>query len=221
MFCAIKKEGEMVDSLNSNEIRDSNSVSGVSSTDDLLNKSNSSKNLAQVLLKESTNYSSDSQAKAQKAREYIKVSDDLKKKAMSVRAKADRLRSKKLSAEERAKEINEIINMLPDDLKLLVPLNASPEVLEKIAHELESRAKDFRKKADDLLKDSEQSDNLAKQLKEQAGLINKKDFNFSDLHLKSASAHNQGLLLVLKKLGIAKLDAEYKEQIAYSQGKSQ
>ena len=211
----------MVDSLNSNEIRDPNSVSGVGSTDDLLNKSNSNKNLAQILLKESTNYSSDSQAKAEKAREYIKVSDDLKKKAASVRARADRLRSEKLSAEERAKEINEIINMLPDNLKMLIPPNASPEVLEKIAHELESRAKNFRKKADDLLRDSEQSDNLAKQLKEQAGLINKKDFNFSDLHLKSASAHNQGLLLVLKKLGIAKLDAEYKEQVAYSQGKSQ
>ena len=211
----------MVDSLNSNEIREPNSISGVGSADDLLNKSNSNKNLAQILLKESTNYSSDSQAKAEKAREYIKVSDDLKKKAASVRARADRLRSEKLSAEERAKEINEIINMLPDNLKMLIPPNASPEVLEKIAHELESRAKNFRKKADDLLRDSEQSDNLAKQLKEQAGLINKKDFNFSDLHLKSASAHNQGLLLVLKKLGIAKLDAEYKEQVAYSQGKSQ
>ena len=211
----------MVDSLNSNEIRDPNSVSGVGSTDDLLNKSNSNKNLAQILLKESTNYSNDSQAKAQKAREYIKVSDDLKKKAASVRAKADRLRSEKLSAEERAKEINEIINMLPDNLKMLVPSDASPEVLDKIAHELESRAKDFRRKADDLLKDSEQSDNLAKQLKEQAGLVNRKDSSISDLHLKSVSAHNQGLLLVLKKLGIAKLDAEYKEQVAYSQGKSQ
>ena len=201
-------------------IKDPNSVSPVDSTQDLLDQSNSNKNIAQVLLKESTNYLNDSQAKAEKAREYIKVSDDLKQKAISVRAKADRLRQEKLSKEEKIKMIKEIISMLPDDLKLLIPSNASPEVLEKIAHELEERAKDFRRKADDLLKDSEQSDNLAKQLKEQAGLVNRKDLKFSDLHLKSISAHNQGLLLVLKKLGIAKLDAEYKDQVAYSQGKS-
>ena len=212
----------MTDAANiSNDIKDSNSVSGISSAEDLLNKSNSNKNLAQILLKESTNYSSDSQAKAEKAREYIKVSDDLKKKAAAVRVKADRLRQGKLSEEEKTKAVKEIINMLPDDLKMLVPSNASPEVLDKIAHELESRAKEFRTKADDLLKDSEQSDKLAKQLQEHANLVNKKDLKISDLQLKSASAYNQGLLLVLKKLGIAKLDAEYKDQVAYSQSKAQ
>ena len=207
----------MTDAANiSNEIKDLNSVSAMDGTEDLLNKSNSNKNLAQILLKESTNFLNDSQAKAQKAQEYIKVSDDLKKKAAAVRVKADSLRRQKLSEEEKAKIVKDIINMLPDDLKLLVPSNASPEVLDKIAHELEERAKEFRTKADDLLKDSEHSDKLAKQLKEQSNLINKKDFNISDLHLKSASAHNQGLLLVLKKLGIAKLDAEYKNQVASS-----
>ena len=212
----------MTDSANiSNDIKDLNSVSAMGNADDLLNKSNSNKNLAQILLKESANFLNDSQAKAQKAQEYIKVSDDLKQKAVSVRAKADRLRQQKLSEEEKTKAVKEIINMLPDELKILVPSNASPEVLDKIADELESRAKEFRIKADDLLKDSEQSDKLAKQLKEQADLVNKKDLNISDLHLKSASAHNQGLLLVLKKLGVAKLDAEYKEQVAYSQSKAQ
>lgn len=200
-------------------IKDPNSVSSIDSTQDLLDQSNSNKNLAQILLKESTNYLNDSQAKAEKAREYIKVSDDLKSKATAVRAKADRLRQEKLTKEEKAKAIKEIISMLPDDLKLLIPSNASPEVLDKIADELESRAKDFRRKADDLLRDSEQSNSLAKQLKEHAGLVSRKDLTISDLHLKSASAHSQGLLLVLKKLGIAKLDAEYKQQVAYSQGK--
>ena len=209
----------MTDAANiSNELKDLDSVSAVGGSSDLLNKSNSNQNIAQVLLKESTNFLNDLQAKAQKAREYITVSDDLKKKAAAVRAKADMLRQEKLSKEEKEKAVKEIINMLPDDLKLLVPSNASPEVLEKIAHELEERAKDFRTKADDLLKDSEQSGKLARQLQEQANMVNKKNLSFSDLHLKSASAHNQGLLLVLKKLGIAKLDAEYKQQIQSSQG---
>ena len=207
----------MTDAVNiSNEIKDLNSVSAVGGAEDLLNKSHSNQNLAQILLKESTNFLNDSQAKSEKAQEYIKVSDDLKKKAAAVRVKADSLRRQKLSGEEKAKIVKDIIGMLPDDLKLLVPSNASPEVLDKIAHELEERAKEFRTKADDLLKDSEHSDKLAKQLKEQSNLINKKDFNISDLHLKSALAHNQGLLLVLKKLGIAKLDAEYKNQVASS-----
>ena len=59
------------------------------------------------------------------------------------------------------------------------------------------------------------------QLKEQVDLLQKKDMTVSELQFKSASAYNQGLLAVLKKLGIARLDAEYKEQIAYSEAKSQ
>lgn len=210
----------MAEPVEITNIKDPNSISAVDTSLDLLNKSNSNQNLAQILLKESTNYLNDSHAKAEKAREYIKVSDDLRKKASSVRAKADMLRHEKLGKEEKAKAVKEIINMLPDDLKLLVPSNASPEVLDKIADELESRAKGFRVKADDLLKDSEESNKFSKQLQGQADLVNRKGLKISDLHLKSASAHNQGLLLVLKKLGIAKLDAEYKEQVAYAQGKN-
>ena len=210
----------MVDGVNiSGSTKDLNSVSAID--EDLLNKSNSNKNLSQILLKESTNYLNDSQAKAEQAHEYMKVSDDLKKMANSVRAKADKLRQGKLSEEEKAKAVKEVINMLPDELKMLVPSNASPEVLDKIANELESRAKDFRTRADDLLKDSEQSGKVSKQLIEQANQVNKKELNISDLQLKSGVAHNQGLLLVLRKLGVAKLDAEYKEQVAYSQSKAQ
>ncbi len=211
----------MTDNINISEINDSNSISALENSQDILNKSNSNKNVAQILLKESTNYQNDSQAKSERAKEYIKVSNDLKQKANAVRAKANELRSTKASKEEKAKAAKEVISMLPDDLKMLVPTNASPEVLDKIADELESRSKDFRMKADDLLKDSENSDKLSKQLKEQAGMLDKKNWNISDLHLKSASAHNQGLLLVLRKLGIAKLDTEYKEQIASGQSKSQ
>ena len=212
----------MVDAINlSGDIKDSNSISGVDNSQDFLKESSSNQNLAQVLLKESTSHLNDSKAKAEKAQEYIKVSNDLKEKASAVRAKANKLREKKLSKEEKTEAAKEIIDMLPDNLKVLVPSNAEPDVLDKIAHELESRSKEFRTKADDLLKDSENSDKLAKQLKDQSDMVNKKDLTTSDLNLKSASAHNQGLLLVLKKLGIAKLDAEYKEQVAYSQNKAQ
>ena len=208
----------MSDQINlSSKIKNHDSVCETDSIDDLLNKSNSNKNVAQILLKESTNYLNDSQSKGEQAREYINVSNDLKKKAAAVRAKADELRQRELSEEEKANAAKAIINMLPNDLKMLIPANASPEVLDKIADELEARAKGFRIQADNLLQSSEESDKLAKQLKEQAGLISKKDLKISDLHLKSASAHSQGLLMVLKKLGIAKLDAEYKEQVAYSQ----
>ncbi len=212
----------MVDAVNiSGGIKDPNSVSAIDGPEDLLNKNNANKNLSQILLKESTNYLNDSQAKAEKAREYMDASKKLESMATAVRIKADKLRQKKLSEKERTDAVKEVIDMLPDELKMLVPSNASPEVLDKIAHELESRAKDFRTRADDLLKDSETSDKLGKQLIEQANQVNKKDLNISDLHLKSGAAHNQGLLLVLKKLGIAKLDAEYKEQVAYSQSKAQ
>ncbi len=204
----------MAEPIDISNIKDPSAISAADTSLDLLSKSNSNSNLAQILLKESTNYQNDSQAKAEKARDYIRVSDDLKKKAISVRVKADLLRQNKLGKEEKAQAVKEIINLLPDDLKLLVPSNASPEVLDKIADELEARASDFRRKADDLLKDSEGSDKLSKQLKEQANLLNKKDMKVSDLQLKSASAYNQGLLLVLKKLGIAKLDNEYRQQLA-------
>ena len=43
--------------------------------------------------------------------------------------------------------------------------------------------------------------------------------NLSELQLKSGQAHNEGLNIVFKKLGINRLDAEYKEQVAYSQKK--
>ena len=208
---------ELVEVIN---IKDPNSISAVDASSDLLSKSNSNNNLAQVLLKESTSYENDSQAKAQKAREYIQLSNDLKQKAIAVRLKASLIRQGKLSKEEKTQAVKDIISVLPDNLKLLVPLNASPEVLDKIAHELEERAKHFRTKADDLLKDSEESGRLSKQLKRQSGLINRRDLKVSDLRFQFALAHNQGLLLILKKLSIAKLDAEYKEQVAYAHGES-
>ena len=199
-------------------IRDPDSVTAAGGPGDLLDKSKSAQGIANILLKESKNYTSDSQAKFQKAQQYLQTSKDLEQLARAVRDKARTLKNKQASEEEKAKSMKEIISSLPQELTIFVPPNSSPEVLERIADELMTKAKDFRTKADDLLKDSETSDKLGKQLREQAHLLDKKEISLSDLQFKAASAHNEGLLLTLKKLGIAKLDAEYKEQV--SQGTS-
>ena len=211
----------MTDGSISAEIKDQNSVSAIGGPDDLLDKSNSQKNISQILLKESTSYQNDSQEKAKQAREYAQVSNDLKQKANAVRARANFLRQKGISEEEKLNHTKEIIGMLPEQMKMLVPRNASPEVLDKIADELESRAKQFRQKSDDLLQESEAQQKFGNQLKEQPDVLQIKDTSASELQFKSASAYNQGLLAVLKKLGIARLDAEYKDQIAYSESKAQ
>ena len=195
-------------------IKNPDAVTGVNGPADMLNRSATEKNIAHVLLKESTHYTNDSQAKAQQAQQYLRASKDLESLARAVRDKARSLKQKNISEEEKTKLLKELIASLPQELSVLVPQNASEEVLEQIADELLRRAKDFRNKADDLLKDSEESEKIAKQLKEQATLYGKRDISVSEFQLKAASAHNEGLLLVLKKLGIAKLDAEYKKQIS-------
>ena len=200
-----------------NDINSSSPLSDLSSASDLLNSESKSKNIIGVLLKESDNHSNDSNTKSEKAKEYIQASEKLRKLASAVREKAAKLKGSKIEEEERQKISKEIIAQIPDALKIYFPTDASPEVLEKIADELDERAKDLRVKADDLLKDSEKSQELAKNLKDQAGQMAKKDLKLSDLHLKHVSAHNQGLLKVLQKLGIAKLDAEYKQQVESSQ----
>ena len=199
-------------------IKNPDAVTGVNGPADLLNQSRQDKDLSVILLKESTKYGSDSQAKAQQAQQYLKASKDLESLARAVRDKARSLKQKNISEEEKVKSLKELMASLPQELSILVPPNASVEVLDQIADELLRRARDFRCKADDLLKDSEESEKISKQLKDQATLYGKRDISISDLQLKAASAHNEGLLLVLKKLGIAKLDSEYKKQISEGAG---
>ena len=210
----------MVHSINtSQDINDPDSVVAIGGPQDLQDKSNQDKNIAVVLLRESSNYAKDSQSKAQQAQEYLKASDTLKKLAKAVRAKAQRLRQEKLSENEKEKLIKNITASLPDELSIFVPKDASPEVLEEIADKLEALANKNRTEADRLLKDSEESDRLSKNLKEQAEKINKKDLSLSDMQLRYASAHNKGVADILKKLGILNLDKQLKEQVALSQNK--
>lgn len=202
-----------------NAIQNNKNTSAILATDGVQDKleSDSRRKVGEDLLKESTNYSDNSKAQADKAREYLAAADALEKMADAVRVKAEQLRNNEITKEKAVKEVVHVVGTV---LQIPVPKNATPEMLENIAEELEAKAKENRRTADDLLKQSEESSRLAKQLKEQAEIITRKDMNLSDIHMKSAQAHNEGLNMVFKKLGIYRLDAEYKEQIAYSQKKA-
>ena len=205
----------MSESINS--AQNNNKVSAILQSDSDYDRleGNSRKKIAEVLLKESTNYSNNSNAGAEEARQLLGDAEKLEKLAIAVRVKADQLRKKEIDGKDQT--VNAVVNTAASLLEMPIPKNATPELLEKIASSLDEKAKDNRRKADELLKQSEESLRIAKQLEEQAGQISRKEMNLSDLDLKSAQAHNEGLNLVFKKLGIYRLDAEYKEQVAYSQ----
>lgn len=206
----------MTDGVNS--VQSSNNLSTILAVDSAQDKleGRSQKKIVEELLKESTSFSNDSKAKAEQAREYLSAADSLEKMADAVRVKAEQLRKNEIKKEEAVKEVVEVVGK---ELEVPIPKNATPELLEQIADSLEARAKEHRQMADDLLKQSEESKRMANQLEEQAKILIKKDMNLSDLELKSAQAHTEGLNLVFKKLGIYKLDAEYKEQVAYAHKK--
>ena len=199
-----------------NSIDNNQKVSAIlvsNSTDDKL-ESNSQKKIAEKLLGESSNYSNDSKAKSEQARALLSAADALEKLANAVRVYADQIKTKSTKKEESVKEVVQVPGQA---LEMPIPKDATPEQLKNIAKDLEDRAKENRRKADDLLIESEKSMGLAKQLKEHAGLIAKNDMKLSDVEWKSGQAHNEGLNMVFKKLGIYRLDAEYKEQVAYAQ----
>ncbi len=180
---------------------------------------NSHKKLGDDLTKESQKYSNDSRAQSEQAREYLHAADALEKMAKAIRVKADELRKKEIKKEEAVKQIAEVI--AGNGLQMPVPKDATPEQLEKIADDLENRAKENRVIANDLLKGAEEKEKIANKLKEQATMINQKENNMDDLRLKSVMAHSQGLNEVFKKLGIFKVEAQYKEQLAYAEKKAQ
>lgn len=193
-------------------------LSAVLSSDSVQNKSagDTQRNLGEDLIKESAKHSNNSQAQAEQARQYLQAADALEKMAQAVRVKADQLRNNEVKKEDTVKEVMEIVG----GLEMPVPKNATPEQLEKMAEDLEAKAKENRKKADDLLITSEESEKMANQLKEQATMVHNKDNNISDLRMKSVSAHSEGLNMVFKKLGIYNVDMQYKEQIAYANKKA-
>lgn len=197
-------------------IQNPQAVSAVLATDSAQDKleSNSKRKIAQELLKESTNYSTDAKSKQEQAKQYLQAAEVLEKLAAAVRQKAEALKKGKVEEETEA-----LAESIEEKYQIPVPKNASPELLEEIARTLEAKAKENRQKANELLRQSEESEKFAKQLKEQAEFISKNEIGFDELKARAAQAHNEGLALVFKKLGIYKLDAEYKEQVAYAKKK--
>lgn len=202
-----------------NTVHNNQQISAILTTDSAQNKleGNSQKKIAEALLSESENYSLDSNQKKEQAQQYLMAADALEKMADAVRVKAEQLRNNEVNKDDVVKEVVEVVGVV---LQMLVPKDATPELLDEIADSLEAKAKENRRMADDLLIHSEKSHELSVKLKEQANLISEKDMNISDLRLRSIVSHNEGLKMIFDKLGIFNLDAQYKEQVAYAERKS-
>ena len=179
-------------------------------------ESNTQQRVAEDLLKESTNYSNNSKAQAEEAQRYIQAANALEQAANLLRLKAEQMRKGEIEEERAIEEVKQAIGALGEEYQIPIPKDATPEILESMAKALEDRAKENRIKAEDLLIKSEENAKLAKQLQEQSELLSRKEMNLTDLQMKAAQAHNEGLRLVLTLLGIGQLDAEYKEQVVYS-----
>ena len=205
---------------NLNAINNSQQAAQVLSSDSLDDKleGNSQKKIAEALLNESENYSSDSNQKKELAHQYLAAANALEKMAEAVRIKADQLRNNEISKEKAVDEITEVAGVV---LQMPVPKDATPELLDQIANTLEEKAKENRMKADEFLVQSERSFEMSKKLKEQASIIGEKDISLSDIRLKSAQFHNEGLKMVFDNIGIFQLDSEYKQQVAYAEKKAQ
>jgi len=173
-------------------------------------ESDNKKKLADDLRSEATVFSNDSKSKAEQARKIQEEAAVLEQAARALRLKADQKKRNEEVDEDKA------IEMAASVLGIVIPKDAPPEMLEELADRLEAIAKDKRRQADDLLQQSEESERIAKQLQDHADMFSKKELGSLDFQSKLAQAHNEGLGLVFKKLGIYKLDAQYKQQVAYS-----
>lgn len=191
-------------------------VNAMLAADTAQDKMHSNQKIAERLLKESTNYSSDSDAKMQEAQKYLQAAQALEQLAQVVRQRAEELRRGEIDQEKAATTVASAAQVL----QMPIPKDATPELLEEMANNLEEKAKENRRTADDLIKQAQESRRLAKQLEEQAHIIAKKDMVLSDVDMKTAVAHNEELRLVFIKLGIIKLDSQYKEQVAYGERKA-
>lgn len=198
---------------NKNEIQ----VLNINSIQDKV-QSNSNKNVAEELLKESNNYLLDSNQKKEQAQQYLQAALALEKMADAVRLRAQQLRNGEI---DKNKAIDEVTAAIKGALEFPIPPHATAETLDQIADALEAKARENRMKAEDLIKDAKGSAELSLKLQEQAELIVQKELKLSDLSLKSIISRNEGLKMVFEKLGVFKLDAQYKEQVAYAQKKSQ
>ena len=195
-------------------------ISAANAADNHKLDSNLYKKIAQELIKESESGQQASNGKKEEAQAYILAAKAMEKMADAVRQKAALLSQNKVEKEEALKAAREAVEKHGLVLEFPLPKDASPELLEKIADSLEQKAKENRIKADELLKDAETLQRHSDNLKKQADMIHKKEMNFSEMDLKSGAAHNEGLNMIFKKLGINKVDAEYKQQLEYAENKA-
>ena len=175
------------------------------------------RHIAKELLKESHNFAGESKEKTEQAQRLIQAADALEKIANMLRAYAQGIKNGEI---EKDKAIEEVSKAVEAVLQVPIPKDATPEMLLDMAEKYDHKAKENRTKADELLVQAEEAHSLSVQLEKQVGMLNRKDMNLNELSFKQAAAHSEGLSMVYKKLGIYKLDAEYKSQVEYSQKKA-
>ncbi len=175
------------------------------------------KAVGQKLLEESVKHSNESKQKSDQALQFLHAAEALEKAAEALRLKAQEIKSGKVGKEKGIKEVEKTVQAV---LQIPIPKDATPEMLLDMADKYEEKAKENRVKANDLLIQSEESAKLAVQLEKQVLMVNNKDMKLNELSFKQAAAHNEGLNMVFKKLGIYKLDAEYKVQVEYASKKA-
>lgn len=195
-------------------------VDALIAADSFQDKLDSNKRIAETLLNESDKYSSDSKKKEAEAKELLQAADVLEKLAKAVRLKAEQLRNEKINKEKALEEVTKLVKVLGSDLKILIPPDAKPEELDRLVEIIKDKAKENREKARELFSEAKELAQKSNNLRQQASDFLKKEMNFSDLTIKSALAHNEGLRMVFVKLGINDLDYKYKEQVAYAERKA-
>ena len=196
-------------------------VDALVAADAFQDKLDSNKKIAETLLNESDKYSSDSKKKEGQAKELLQAADALEKLAKAVRLKAEQLRSEKIKKGKALEEVIKLIKVVANDLKILIPTDAKPEELDKLVEIIKDKARENRDKARELFLEAKELAHKSNNLKQQVKNMLKNEMNLSDLAIKSALAHNEGLRMVFVKLGINDLDYKYKEQVAYAERKEQ
>ncbi|OGI19414.1 MAG: hypothetical protein A3B68_03710 [Candidatus Melainabacteria bacterium RIFCSPHIGHO2_02_FULL_34_12] len=204
-----------VNSINANQ--QANAVAATDQAQDNQFNGNQHREIAKDLLSESANFNADSKKKQEEAQTLLNAAAVMEKIADMLRTKAQQIQNGEVNKDKAIDEVKEIVETV---LQVPVPKNATPEMLLDMADKFEAKGKENRKRADDLLIQSEHSASMATQLEKHAEMINKKDMKLSELTFRNAAAHNEGLNMVFKKLGIYRLDAEYKQQVEYAERRS-
>ena len=202
-----------------NIVNNTQKVASVLENQDLNDKfeGNKQKLGSQDLLNESHNLAGESKQKTEEAQKLLHAAGALEKIANTLRTHAQGVQN---GETEKDRSIQEVSKAHEAVLQVPIPKDATPETLLDMAEKYERKAKDNRARADDLLIQAEEAHSMSTQLEKHAGMLNKKDMKLNELSFKQALAHNEGLNMVFKKLGIYKLDTEYKAQVQYAEKKA-